>query len=79
MEIPTHSDPVKYELDKDLDEGKWVHVGGCGGTDETREEIMASVAMHKEAPVKPNFQQKTWSIQRLSHFRQWNYLTFHTV
>jgi inorganic pyrophosphatase len=38
-----------------LDEGKWVRVGGWGGADEARDEIMGSVAMYKEAPVKPNF------------------------
>jgi inorganic pyrophosphatase len=44
-----------FEHYKDLDEGKWVRVGGWGGADEARDEIMASVAMYKEAPVKPNF------------------------
>jgi inorganic pyrophosphatase len=44
-----------FEHYKDLDEGKWVRVGGWGGADEAREEIMASVAMYQEAPVKPNF------------------------
>lgn len=55
IEIPSHSDPVNYEVDKDLDEGKWVRVEGWGGVDEAKEEIMASLAMYKEAPVKPNF------------------------
>ena len=44
-----------FEHYKDLDEGKWVRVEGWGGTDEAKDEIMASVAMYKEAPVKPNF------------------------
>lgn len=44
-----------FEHYKDLDEGKWVRVEGWGGTDEAKKEIMASVAMYKEAPVKPNF------------------------
>jgi inorganic pyrophosphatase len=44
-----------FEHYKDLDEGKWVRVGGWGGADEARDEIMASVAMYKDAPVKPNF------------------------
>ena len=44
-----------FEHYKDLDEGKWVRVEGWGGTDEAKEEIMASVAMYKDAPVKPNF------------------------
>ena len=44
-----------FEHYKDLDEGKWVRVDGWGGADEAKEEIMASVAMYREAPVKPNF------------------------
>jgi len=44
-----------FEHYKDLDEGKWVRVGGWGGADEAKEEIMTNVAMYKEAPVKPNF------------------------
>ncbi|MBE9560622.1 MAG: inorganic diphosphatase, partial [Proteobacteria bacterium] len=44
-----------FEHYKDLDEGKWVRVGGWGGIEEAREEIMSSVAMFKDAPVKPNF------------------------
>jgi len=35
--------------------GKWVRVEGWGGVDDARDEIMASVAMYREAPVKPNF------------------------
>ena len=44
-----------FEHYKDLDEGKWVRVEGWGDVDDAKEEIMASVAMYKEAPVKPNF------------------------
>lgn len=44
-----------FEHYKDLDEGKWVRVGGWGGPDEAKEEILASVEMYKQAPEKPNF------------------------
>ena len=44
-----------FEHYKDLDEGKWVRVEGWGGVDEAKKEIMASVAMYRDAPVKPNF------------------------
>ena len=44
-----------FEHYKDLDEGKWVRVEGWGSLDEAREEIMSSVKMYKDAPVKPNF------------------------
>jgi inorganic pyrophosphatase len=44
-----------FEHYKDLDEGKWVRVGGWGGIDEAKEELLASVEMFKQAPVKPNF------------------------
>ena len=44
-----------FEHYKDLDEGKWVRVEGWGDIEEAKEEILASVAMYKEAPVKPNF------------------------
>ena len=44
-----------FEHYKDLDEGKWVRVEGWGNVAEAKEEIMASVAMYKDAPVKPNF------------------------
>jgi inorganic pyrophosphatase len=44
-----------FEHYKDLDEGKWVRVGGWGGVDEAKAEIMASVKMFQEAPEKPNF------------------------
>jgi len=37
------------------DEGKWVRTEGWGNIDETKEKIMSSVAMYKDAPVKPNF------------------------
>lgn len=44
-----------FEHYKDLDEGKWVRVGGWGGLEEAKEEILASVEMYKQAPEKPNF------------------------
>ncbi len=44
-----------FEHYKDLDEGKWVRVQGWAGVDEARAEILASVKMYKDAPVKPNF------------------------
>jgi inorganic pyrophosphatase len=44
-----------FEHYKDLDEGKWVRVEGWGGIDEAKEEILASMQMHQDAPTKPNF------------------------
>jgi len=44
-----------FEHYKDLDEGKWVRVGGWGGVDEAKAEILASVKMYDESPEKPNF------------------------
>jgi inorganic pyrophosphatase len=44
-----------FEHYKDLDEGKWVRVGGWAGVDEAKEEIMESVNMYLDAPEKPNF------------------------
>jgi len=44
-----------FEHYKDLDEGKWVRVGGWGGVDEAKEEVLASVQMYKDAPEKPAF------------------------
>ena len=44
-----------FEHHKALDEGKWDRVEGWGGVDEARDEIMASVAMYRDAPVKPGF------------------------
>lgn len=44
-----------FEHYKDLDEGKWVRVGGWEGTEAAREEIIKSITMYNEAPVKPNF------------------------
>ncbi|MEE9358160.1 inorganic diphosphatase [Candidatus Vondammii sp. HM_W22] len=44
-----------FEHYKDLDEGKWVRVGGWGGVDEAKKEIMESVKMFQDAPEKPNF------------------------
>ncbi|MBI5463133.1 MAG: inorganic diphosphatase, partial [Gammaproteobacteria bacterium] len=44
-----------FEHYKDLDEGKWVRVGGWAGLEEAKAEILASVQMYKDAPEKPNF------------------------
>jgi len=44
-----------FEHYKDLDEGKWVRVGGWGGIDEAKQEVMDSVKMYQDAPEKPNF------------------------
>ena len=44
-----------FEHYKDLDEGKWVRVGGWADIDEAKQEIMESVQMYKDAPEKPNF------------------------
>ena len=44
-----------FEHYKDLDEGKWVRVGGWGGPDEAKAEILSSVQMYDEAPDKPAF------------------------
>jgi inorganic pyrophosphatase len=44
-----------FEHYKDLDEGKWVRVEGWGGIEDAKAEIMASIKLYKEAPVKPLF------------------------
>jgi inorganic pyrophosphatase len=44
-----------FEHYKDLDEGKWVRVGGWGSVDEAKQEILDSVQMYKDAPEKPAF------------------------
>jgi inorganic pyrophosphatase len=44
-----------FEHYKDLDEGKWVRVGGWAGADEAKQEIMESVRMFDDAPEKPAF------------------------
>ncbi|MFD2111525.1 inorganic diphosphatase [Thiorhodococcus fuscus] len=44
-----------FEHYKDLDEGKWVRVGGWGGREEAYQEIMNSVKMFEDAPDKPAF------------------------
>ncbi|MGB5604957.1 MAG: hypothetical protein WBN51_00445 [Gammaproteobacteria bacterium] len=48
IEIPPRSDLVN----KDLDEGKWVRVGGWHGRDAACAEIMNSVRMYQDAPEK---------------------------
>ena len=44
-----------FEHYKDLDEGKWVRVGGWYGIDEAKQEILDSIQMYQDAPEKPNF------------------------
>ena len=44
-----------FEHYKDLDEGKWVRVEGWGDVLDAQSEIIDSIAMYKDAPVKPNF------------------------
>jgi inorganic pyrophosphatase len=44
-----------FEHYKDLDQGKWVRVGGWKGIDEAKEEILTSVKMFEDAPEKPAF------------------------
>jgi inorganic pyrophosphatase len=44
-----------FEHYKDLDEGKWVRVGGWGEIDEAKKEIMDSRQLYLDAPEKPNF------------------------
>ena len=44
-----------FEHYKDLDEGKWVRVGGWGDVDEAKQEILDSLKMFQDAPEKPNF------------------------
>jgi len=44
-----------FEHYKDLDEGKWVRVKGWGDVDEAKQEILDSLQMYQDAPVKPNF------------------------
>jgi len=44
-----------FEHYKDLDEGKWVRVEGWGGIEDAKKEILDSIAMFREAPVKPHF------------------------
>ncbi len=44
-----------FEHYKDLDEGKWVRVGGWGDIDEAKAEILSSVQMYQAEPKKPNF------------------------
>lgn len=44
-----------FEHYKDLDEGKWVRIGGWGDIDEAKQEILDSIQLFKDAPEKPNF------------------------
>ena len=44
-----------FEHYKDLDEGKWVRVGGWYGVDEAKQEILDSLKMYDDEPEKPAF------------------------
>jgi inorganic pyrophosphatase len=44
-----------FEHYKDLDEGKWVRVGGWEDFEAAKEEIMNSIQMYQDAPERPNF------------------------
>ena len=44
-----------FEHYKDLDEGKWVRVGGWEDAAAAKREILSSVAMYNAAPEKPMF------------------------
>lgn len=44
-----------FEHYKDLDEGKWVRVEGWGDIKEAHQEILDSIEMFSDAPVKPPF------------------------
>ena len=44
-----------FEHYKDLDEGKWVRVDNWGNKEAAYKEIQDSIAMFKDAPVKPHF------------------------
>jgi inorganic pyrophosphatase len=44
-----------FEHYKDLDEGKWVRVGGWDGVEAAKEEVLSSIKMYNDAPVKPHF------------------------
>jgi len=44
-----------FEHYKDLDQGKWVRIGGWGDVDEAKAEIMHSIQQYNDAPDKPNF------------------------
>jgi inorganic pyrophosphatase len=44
-----------FEHYKDLDEGKWVRVGGWGTAEDAKAEILEGVRMYREAPERPHF------------------------
>jgi len=44
-----------FEHYKDLDEGKWVRVGGWEDAEAAKQEILSSIAMYNSAPEKPHF------------------------
>lgn len=49
IEIPAHSDPVKYEVDK------WVNIEGWEDREAAHREILSSIERYNSAPVKPCF------------------------
>ena len=54
---PTLLDQIAhfFEHYKDLEEGKWVRVGGWGSAEDARAEILSGVRMYRDAPERPNF------------------------
>ncbi|TCJ15366.1 inorganic diphosphatase [Parasulfuritortus cantonensis] len=44
-----------FEHYKDLEEGKWVRVGGWEGAEAAKQEIISSLAMYESAAEKPKF------------------------
>jgi inorganic pyrophosphatase len=44
-----------FEHYKDLDEGKWVRVGGWGSAEDAKAEILEGVRMYRDAPERPAF------------------------
>ncbi len=44
-----------FEHYKDLDDSKWVKMEGWNGIDEAKQELLDSIQMFKDEPVKPHF------------------------
>jgi len=44
-----------FEHYKDLEENKWVKMEGWGGIDDAKQEILNSIQMYNDEPIKPNF------------------------
>lgn len=55
IEIPAHSGPVKYEVDKDLEANKWVRIEGWDDREAAYQEILTSIERFNNSPVKPCF------------------------